>query len=119
MQKIFFPSSKPRFIDERLVAEGFKKIALRLAQKNKNVEAVYLFGSYSSGNAGIHSDADILVIIGQDARKRQDRLDEFILEFSDGPVPADVLVATRAELESALAQGNHFYSNAAGGMRLF
>lgn len=118
MHRIFFPSSKPRFVDEQLIAQEFKKIALRLAQENKNIKAVYLFGSCSRGDAGIHSDADILVVVGTDERPRIDRLDEFILEFADGPVPADVLVLTQAELASALEEGNRFFAGAVAGVRL-
>ena len=118
MGKIFFPSSRPRFVDGQLVIDEFQKIASALASKNKNIEAVYLFGSYANGSAGVHSDADILVVLKQDTRGKIDRLDEFILEFSDGPVPADVLVYTKAEAEEALNEGSHFLARATAGIRL-
>lgn len=118
MRKIFFHSSKPRFIDTKRVVKGFKKIALKAARKNKNIQSIYLFGSYASGTAGAHSDADIMVVLGQDNRRQVDRLDEFILEFSDGPVPADVLVYTMPEINTAIKEGNRFLSRAAAGIRL-
>ncbi len=118
MPKIFFPSSKPRFIDAANITQGFKKLASSVARKNKNVEAVYLFGSYAKGNAGFRSDADILVILRRDHRCLRERLGEFILEFSFGPVPADVLVYTRAEIDKALKDGNPFLRAALQGVRL-
>jgi len=118
MQKIFFPSSSPRFINPAEVIEGLKKIAKRLAKKNKKVEAVYLFGSYAQGNAGFRSDADIMVVLSRDKRKAMDRLDEFILEFSDGPVPIDVLTFTRAEIEQGLRENNQFLAAAMRGIKL-
>lgn len=118
MRKIFFPSSKPRFVDEGKVVNGLRELALKVARKNKKVEAIYLFGSYAQGNAGLHSDADILVVLSQDRRGLLDRMDEFILQFSDGPVPVDVLVYTRAELDAAIEEGNRFLADAVGGIKL-
>lgn len=118
MRNLFFRSSKPRFVDEKKVISEFKHLALRAAQKNKNVEGVYLFGSYAENKAAIYSDVDILVVLSDDKRRMFDRLDEFILEFSDGPVPVDVLVYTRAELEKAIEDGNHFLERAMKGEKL-
>jgi len=120
MPKIFFPSSKPRFVNEREVIDGLKRVALKVAQEKNNVEAIYLFGSYAQGNAGFHSDADILIVLSDDKRRMMDRPDEFIIEFSDGPVPTDVLVYTRAELDAALKkEGNRFLTEAVKGIKLF
>ena len=118
MQKLFFPSLKPRFVNEGKVIAQLRKIAQKVAKKSKKVESIYLFGSYAQGNAGFRSDADILIVLTQDKRKMMDRLDEFILEFSDGPVPVDVLVYTRAELNTALKEANHFLTGALAGIKL-
>jgi predicted nucleotidyltransferase len=118
MGKIFFPSSRPRFVDAGTVIKKLKTTALKLSRDNKNIEAIYLFGSYASGAAGLHSDADILVVLKEDARRPIDRLDEFILAFSGAPIPVDVLVNTRTELRLARREGNRFFSNAVSGMRL-
>lgn len=118
MRRLFFRSSMPRFIDEKKVILEFKELALKAAQRNKNVEGIYLFGSYAENKATVHSDADILIVVSKDNRKMPDRLDEFILEFSNGPVPADVLVYTRAELEQAIENGNHFLERAVKGKKL-
>lgn len=119
MPKIFFPSSKPRFVNEEEIIKALKKLALEAAKENKNIEAVYLFGSYAQGAASLHSDADILVILSQDRRNFIDRLDEFILAFSNGPIPVDILVYTRQELEEALKKGNRFLAFALTGIKIF
>lgn len=118
MPSIFFPLSKPIFIDREKVIEGFRQIALELCRKNSNIKVIYLFGSYAQGNAGLYSDADILVVLFNDTRSLMDRLDEFILEFSNGTVPADVLVYTQNELNSALKEGNSFLRKATGGIKI-
>lgn len=119
MQKIFFPSSTPRFVDEAEVIGKLKEIALALSRENNNIEAIYLFGSYAKTRAAsLYSDADIMIVLKEDKRRPVDRLDEFILAFLDAPVPVDVLVNTRKELETARQEGNRFFSEAESGMRL-
>src|SRR3972149_7087137 len=118
MHRIYFHSSKPRFVNEKEVIEDFKKLALRVAQKKPRVEEIYLFGSYTDGNAAFRSDVDILVILSSDSRKPMDRLDEFLLDFSEGPIPADVIVKTRAEIDRAVSEGDAFYARALKGLRL-
>ena len=104
-------------IERDLISERTKQ-GLAVARKKGNIVAIYLFGSYAQGNAGLYSDADILVVLSRDKRRMMDRLDEFILEFSNGPVPVDVLVYTRAELDAALKEGNHFLAGAIEGIKL-
>lgn len=118
MPQIFFPSPKPRFIDEGQVVSEIKKIALKIAERNKKVAEIYLFGSYAEGNACLRSDADILIVLSEDKRKMIDRLDEFILGFVDAPVPVDVLVYTRNELKTTLEAGNRFLQRVISGIKL-
>lgn len=118
MRSLFFPSSTPIFIDRSEVIEKLKEIALEISKQNTNIAAIYLFGSYADDNAGLHSDADILVVLSRDSRKMMDRLDEFLLAFSDAPVAVDVLVYTTDELRAAIAQNNHLLSRAAAGIKL-
>lgn len=118
MPKIFFRSSMPIFLDTKEVIAQIKDIAIKLSNKTKQIEAIYLFGSYATGNAGFRSDADILIILSQDSRDMKDRLGEFILEFADAPVPVDVIVYTKDELNKALKQHSQFLMRAASGIRL-
>ena len=118
MPGIFFPSSKPRFVDSKEIVGKLKEAALNAARANHNVAAVYLFGSHAQGNAGLHSDADILVVLKQDARPWLERQGEYILAFADAPVPVDVLVYTKKELDVALKAGNRFLAIAVKGIKL-
>ncbi|MFH0762583.1 MAG: nucleotidyltransferase domain-containing protein [Candidatus Omnitrophota bacterium] len=118
MPGIFFPSSKPRFVNSKEIIAKLKEVALNVAGANGNVAAVYLFGSHTQGNAGLHSDADILVVLKKDSRAWMERQGEYILAFADAPVPVDVLVYTKEELDAALRKGNSFLSAAITGIKL-
>jgi predicted nucleotidyltransferase len=118
MPEIFFPSSKPIFVDtEKIIAE-IRKLALKLVKKNSKVREVYLFGSYAEGQALPRSDADVLIVLSEDSRRVIDRLDEFILEFIDAPVPVDVLVYTKKEIEKGVRENNPFLLKALSGIRV-
>lgn len=118
MQKIFFRSSKPRFIEEESIIEQFRNLAKNIAASKTDVERIYLFGSLAKRNASFYSDADILAILAKDNRSMKERLDEYILAFSDGPVPADVLVYTKNEIQKAQKEGNKFLRQALEGIVL-
>jgi predicted nucleotidyltransferase len=118
MPRIFFPSSKPRFVNKEEVVLSIKKLAIKVAKKNKNVKEIYLFGSFPKGDYGIYSDADILVVVKEDERRMIDRLDEYLLAFSDASVPVDVLVYTEEELSRAIESGSFFIRNILKGEKL-
>lgn len=118
MRKLFFPSSRPSFINPQEVIEGLRQVAQKTARGNKSIRAVYLFGSYAHGQAGFRFDADILIVLSQDKRSRMDRLDDFIFAFAEAPVPADVLVLTQAEMDKTLQEDNRFIKEAMKGIRL-
>lgn len=118
MPGIFFPSSKPKFTDPEGIIAKLKEAALKLAKTDKNVLAVYLFGSYVQGNAGLRSDADILVVLKNDSRPWLQRQGSYILKFADAPLPVDVLVYTKEELDAALKEGNGFLTAATAGIKL-
>lgn len=118
MPGIFFPSSRPRFVEAKEIVAKLRETALNVARVNHNVQAVYLFGSHAQGNAGLHSDADILVVLNKDSRPWLERQDEYILAFADAPVPVDVLVYTKEELDAALKKGNSFLAAAIAGISL-
>lgn len=118
MQNIFFRSSKPRFINKEEIIEKFKNMAKNLTEKNKNISKIYLFGSFAANSYTVRSDADILVVLKHDNRKILERTDEFLLYFSDGPVPVDVVVYTETEMEKMIKEGNSFVKKALKGIDL-
>lgn len=108
MPKIFFPSSRPKFVNTKKVISSLRNISVLLMKKKHNIDKIYLFGSFATGEAGVRSDADILVVLKEDKRRIFERMDEFILKFSDAPVPVDVLTYTREELNKMINEGNRF-----------
>jgi predicted nucleotidyltransferase len=67
---------------------------------------VRLFGSLARGARNPCADGDLLMVVGRSDVAIRDRSPRYRLEHS--PVPTDVLVCTRAELEGELAAGNGF-----------
>jgi len=118
MQKTSLYSLSQKFINRTAIILSLKNIARKTARSNHRIDQVYLFGSMSTDNAGLHSDADILVVLKEDKRPMLDRIDEYLLKFSDGPVPVDVFVYTKEELEQARREGNSFVRMALKGIKL-
>lgn len=108
MRKTFFPLLNPRFIDSNKIIASLKKISRMLIRQDGRIAKIYLFGSFAAAKAGVHSDADILVVLKEDKRRMFDRIPEFILRFSPAPVPVDILVYTRHELQKMTEEGNPF-----------
>ncbi len=78
-------------------------------------EAIILFGSHATGNAGPESDVDLLVVrsqpFGRDDERRQEmvRLWRALARF---PVPKDILVYSRDEVERWRDSRNHIVARA-------
>ena len=78
-------------------------------------EAIILFGSQASGKAGPHSDIDLIVIEsasfsqGNDRRREMTRLWQALAKF---PVPRDILVYSRDEVERWRDARNHVIAKA-------
>ncbi len=74
-----------------------------------NAEAVILFGSHASGNAGKGSDVDLLVIAESDL-PRHKRSCELYKLFRPYPFGMDILVYTPAEIEKGRRTSLSFVS---------
>ncbi|MHA1222366.1 MAG: nucleotidyltransferase domain-containing protein [Candidatus Heimdallarchaeaceae archaeon] len=69
-------------------------------KESKKVNEAILFGSIARGDYGLYSDADILIILEENVKKRFfDRILEFIDFFLDSPVPVDIFPYTTREIE--------------------
>ena len=90
-------SSGVVFLDRRRVVEEVRQAARRLAVERPGVLEVWLFGSLARGDATPRSDADLLIVVDQDARRPMDRIPEFLLLLEGLGRPTDVLVLTVAE----------------------
>jgi predicted nucleotidyltransferase len=62
-------------------------------------EQIVLFGSQAWGRPTADSDVDLLVIVADSTEKPVQRAQRAYRRLRDMPVPLDVLVKTRAEVE--------------------
>ena len=109
MQERFSGSVKVRYLRREPVIEALRAIAQKLIDEDPRVEKVVLFGSLVTGRQTPRSDADICVILREeDQRRPMDRIPEFLGFFLKTPVPVDLLVYTRDEVEERLREGNRF-----------
>ena len=74
------------------------------------VERIILFGSLSRGDAVPGSDADLLVILRDSDLLFHDRAAKY--RFEGACIGADVFAYTQAEVDTMLAEGNEFLSEA-------
>jgi predicted nucleotidyltransferase len=81
---------------------------MRVAGKHPDVLHIAYFGSYARGTWGPGSDLDLLVIVESSPRPFIDRPLDF--DLTSLPVPAEVLVYTRAEWEALAAQSPRFHA---------
>jgi predicted nucleotidyltransferase len=110
--------SRPRFLNKKAIILSLRNIAKEIAQSEKKIEKIYLFGSLSTNDAGLRSDADILIVLKEDNRRMLDRIDEYLIKFSDSPVPVDPFVYTKEEVKRAIKEGNSFIRMALKGIKL-
>jgi predicted nucleotidyltransferase len=90
-----------RFLDREAVPAAIQAAAARAAAC-PGVLAIYLFGSFASGVPTPRSDADLLVVITDDADREGVR--DCCLE-AFRPVPVDLFVWTDSEVTASLSSG--------------
>ena len=77
-----------------------------MAAAHPEIQEVRLFGSLARDERNPYADADLLVVVDDTDLAPRDRSPRY--QPSGLPVPADLTVCTRAELERELAAGNRF-----------
>lgn len=101
--------ARARFLDGEAVTRDLAERARALRAADRNVAAVYLFGSLARGNYTPRSDADVLVVERTPSAPRQmDRPPRYVDWFLGLAVPADVVVLTLDELAQLRAEGRLF-----------
>jgi predicted nucleotidyltransferase len=106
MQKKLSNSVKIKYLKGEAVIAQLRRCARSLKKTNPNVLRVILFGSLVHGDYGPRSDADLLIVLNSDKRRRIDRIPKFLHEFSDVSAPVDVLPLTILELQKELDNNN-------------
>ena len=84
-----------RWPDADTVGRAVRRWAEDLGRTATGVVAVGYFGSYARGDWGVGSDVDVVVILEHAAEPFERRAARW--DATRLPVPADVLVYTRAE----------------------
>jgi uncharacterized protein len=88
------------------VVARLRELATGLGAERPEIEEIRLFGSLARGERNPFADADVLVVLETSALPFRDRIP--VYKPSRIPVPMDLTVCTRAELERELAAGNRF-----------
>jgi predicted nucleotidyltransferase len=92
-------SAKVFWLDQESLLREIRKVAQRVGEKNENILKIVLFGSLAEKRAMPGSDADIVIVLREDAKSFIDRMVEWLEEFSlDFPV--EIFPYTEAELDN-------------------
>jgi predicted nucleotidyltransferase len=101
-------SARVTFLDAPAAVARLRAAAGQACARDPNIAAVVLFGSLATGGATPLSDADLLVVLRQDARRVIDRVCDYAQPFETLGLAVHVLPWTTAELASRLADGDPF-----------
>jgi predicted nucleotidyltransferase len=95
-------SAKVFWLDQESLLREIRKIARQVGDKNENILKIVLFGSLAEKRAVPGSDADILIVLREDAKPFIDRMAEWLEKFPlDFPV--EIFPYTEAELGNPVA----------------
>jgi predicted nucleotidyltransferase len=89
--------------EAQAVLAAAERWACELAAREPAVVGVGYFGSYARGDHGVGSDLDLVVVVAESAEPIERRAARW--DTTGLPVPADLLVYTRAEW-TALVSGH-------------
>jgi predicted nucleotidyltransferase len=101
-----------RSLDRPGILATLRALAVRHGAAHPDIEEIRLFGSLARGSANPHADADLLVVLEATDLAFNDRLPRY--KPLGSPVPMDLTVCTRVELEHELAAGNRFVRRIVG-----
>jgi predicted nucleotidyltransferase len=103
IQRKSYGSVKVFWLDKGLLKKRIQKAAKKILSANDDVEEVILFGSLAEDKATAFSDADILIVVKDSAKRFIDRPIDFLPYFQNIGVEVDLFVYTRKEIEGHTA----------------
>ncbi len=86
---------KRKFLAREEILDKLKKLSESLLKTEEEIEKIVLFGSLAEERATIKSDADLLIVTRGDFK---DRWSEWILYFTEAPLPVDVIPVKKEDL---------------------
>jgi predicted nucleotidyltransferase len=89
---------------------SLRGLAVRLGTERPEILEIRLFGSLARGERNAFADADVLILLEASDLPYRERVPHY--KPTAIPVPMDLTVCTRAELERELAAGNRFLQRA-------
>ena len=110
MRKVSSNTVTVKYLNRNEIMTQLQRCAATLKQSNKNVLHIYLYGSLVQDTYGPRSDADLLIVLAADQRRRIDRIPELQAAFSQVEVGVDVLPLTEKELRQEIADNNDYLS---------
>ncbi len=111
MQPPFTTYAASRFVNRDAVLAELRQAAAQAGARCPGVQAILLFGSFAHGTPTPRSDADLLVVVGEEVDRRQ-VYDCCLAAFMSSPVPVDLFVQTWAEIEASQAEGRGLAASA-------
>jgi predicted nucleotidyltransferase len=116
MPKPSSTSVRVRYLDRDAVLAAIHDLAARIGAERSEVSEIRLFGSLARGERNPYADADWLVVVDASALSLRDRIP--VYKPVGSPVPMDITVCTRAELDREVAAGNRFLQRVLAESRL-
>jgi Nucleotidyltransferase domain len=86
---------------------ALRTVAEQLGSERPEIVEIQLFGSLARGERNPRADADLLVVLEKSDVAPRDRVP--LYKPTGNPVPMDLTVCTRAELEREVTAGNRFF----------
>jgi predicted nucleotidyltransferase len=106
MPKPSSSSVRVRYLDRDAVLATLRELAQQIGSTRSEVTEIRLFGSLARGERNPYADADWLVILENSPLSPRDRIPAY--KPVGSPVPMDITVCTREELNREVAAGNRF-----------
>lgn len=108
MQESSSDTVKVFYLDGERAIGVLRELAEAALREEPNNEEILLFGSLSPGDYAPGSDADLLILLREDARPSIDRIPQFMRAFSGAGLPVEVFPYTRGEMERMEQSKNLF-----------
>ena len=99
-------SVRVRYLDRDAVLARLRHLAAEIGAARPEVQEIRLFGSLARGERNPFADADLLIVLDASDEPYRHRSPRY--RPAGSPVPMDLTVCTRAELDRELAAGNRF-----------
>jgi predicted nucleotidyltransferase len=99
-------SVRVRYLDRDAVLAKLRVLAAEIGAARPEVSEIRLFGSLARGERNPFADADLLIVLDSSDVPYRDRSP--LYKPAGSPVPMDLTVCTRAELDREMAAGNRF-----------